>query len=239
MKMNLLSLRKTILLCSMLFSFASISQDSFTFPEEFFASPYSHELRLLKIKKIEQIHSAVYRNSEDSTRLDTFARFDYVVTFNERGSLASFKYDFQKERTQMVFSNPEGDFSIYGYNDTNRLELLKYGTDSTYFNYSENVFNYGDYYQLQGIEVIHPNRGGIIDGLFIKDFPLKKQVVEEIYKLSILRERNIYINDELQFSLTFEYTTFDYKSAVYYLVTKVTKQQGSSTDYFTINYELE
>lgn len=238
MKIDLFFLKNANVVLLLLFPFVAKSQDAFTFPETFFADPEAYEMRFLNVKKIEQVHTSIYKNKEDSTQLDSLTQFEYIVTYNESGRIASFKHDFQKDYGQAIFSSPEGNNSRYSLNDSSRLEVMLNEWDTTYYNYVENVFIY-NFNQLERIEIKRPNRGGIIDGVYIRKEPKKEVIVKDTYENELLMERNTFVNGTLLSTLTFEYKRYEYKSAVFYLTNKVTQKGTNYSDFYTINYELE
>jgi hypothetical protein len=237
MKIDTNFLKTSCVFLLLLLPFGASSQDAFTFPETFFAHPEAHEMRFLKVKKIEQLHTSICRNKEDSTKLDSLTQFEYIVTYNDEGRIASFKHDFKKEYGIEIFSDLEGNYTRYSHNDSSRLEVTISGSDTTYYNSVENVFIY-DLNRLERIEIKRPYRGGIIDGVFIRKEPKKEVIVKDTYENELLMERNTFVNGELLSTLTFEYKRYEYKSAILYLTHKVTRKGANYSDFYTINYEL-
>lgn len=212
-----------------------LSQDIFSFPEELLVDPYRYEMKALKINRIEQYHTDYWRRNGGFSQFDTSFTFDYIVEYDSLRRVSSFKYDFEKEYGGSVMSSPNGPITIFAYNDSSRMQRVIGPTDTTYYNYYENVFHYGIFNQLEDIEVIRPIRT-IIDGVYIKEHPREHVRIEEDYMEDLLIKRTYFADDVLVYTQNFEYQTFEYGEKPIHLLHMVTSSYGTQITVHFINY---
>lgn len=212
-------------------------QDSFTFPEELLVDPNSQRLKFLNIKSIEQTRTFQRRNIEDSTKQDTITHIEYIVQYDEFSRIASFKYDFQKEYRIDSPTHQRGGVSVQFHNDTSRLEACINNGDTSYFNYVENVFEYGDFNQITNIDVIWPYRM-FIDGIFIREPEAGQISTVDSLENGRLQSRKIYHDAVLQSTWEYEYVTVSQNQNIFFFVSKVARRTENNTTLYTINYKF-
>jgi hypothetical protein len=218
------------------FPFFGYAQDGFSFPEGLKIDPYAYEMKVLEIERIEQVHTTYFYDSLDADRIDSNYVFEYIVEYDSAGRISSFKYDFQKEYGRTVMSSPEGQVTMYGYNDTSRLEVLIRNADTTYFNYYENQFRYNPFNELENIQIVRPYRGGIIDGVFIKEPEHDKIVVEKMYEANELSRITVFIDGVIQYSETYHYSTLSKNNTQLRVLTKIIRESANRKDVYQMKY---
>lgn len=212
------------------------SQSSFSFPEGLKIDPHSFEMKMLNLERIEQFHSTYFYDNQDSSHVDSNHVFEYIVEYDTVGRILSFKYDFQKEYGRTIMSSPEGQVAIYGFNDTSSLEVLIRNGDTTYYNYYENHFNYNQFNELENIKITRPYRGGVIDGVFIREPEQDKIVVEKDYVDNELSHLTVFLNGVIQYAETYNYSSLIKKDMRFKVLTEIIRESSNRRDAYLIKY---
>ncbi|GAB5416084.1 MAG: hypothetical protein Crog3KO_06980 [Crocinitomicaceae bacterium] len=220
-----------------MFQFSSFAQDSFTFPENLHADPYSYALKQLKVKSIEQRSHWIKPNRTDTTIIDTSTFLQYAVDYNESNKVVSFKYDFEREYDLNGMDARDARILRAYRNDSSRLHLRISNGDSTYYNYYENIFHYDDYHGLMRIEVVSPSRM-FIDGVYMRPPSAKVITTKDYYENVKISKREVFEDDTLIKTLYFEYLVVSDKSSTYYLLSKLEEHTETNTHFYTIDYEF-
>lgn len=212
------------------------SQEEFSFPDNFRVDPYSFKMKVLNMKRIEQHRTTFIYHEFATLPIDSFYMIDYILAYDSAGRISSFKYDFQKEYEQTILSSPESQVTIYAHNDSSRLERAITNLDTSFYNYCESQFLYNEFNQLDNIQIIRPYRGGIIDGVYIKEPNRDKLIIEKYYTNNLLSEINVFLNDKIQYSETYTYSGVRNNEKEFKLLTKIIRESNNQKDIFQINY---
>lgn len=228
-------MKTNLILGLIFFSFAIFGQE-YTFPENLKVDPTSYEIRQLGLKRIEQSITSVYPALKDPEQMDSFYMMVYMVDFDSLGRVRSFKYDFHREIGRTLFSGSNSGVEIMAYNDSSRLEEIHFFGVPMMCNYVENVFSYDEFNQLKKVDVIQPYRGGIIDGVYLKDRAHQQKTIDEEYLFGQLTCRTTYLDGELYLVERFEYEYFTKVDMKVPLICLITKQYATSTEKLELNY---
>jgi len=215
----------------------SFSQHGVTYPGDLQIDPNDYRIQNLQIRRIVQ-----YETSEilaDTSRTRKHFSISYVLDYDSLYRVSSFKYDFEKnERRDLVGSNNQ--ISIYTKIDSTRLFKFTYeGIEYTY-NYFENKFIYG-FGGLVQIEIFNPNiYRGVIDGVYVQERTFSNQrIVNTTDSEGKLIRTELYYDETLLFTKTFEYRTISNGRFSYSLLSKITKSYGASLFETYIDYQFQ
>lgn len=200
-------MKYTIHILLILIQFSSIGQDEMDFPYDVKFDPLDHKLKLLKVKKIEQISKHCFY-SDSSNIVDTnYTKFnlDYVFTYDSNVRLVSMKYNFLPE-FDMNIPSDGGPVQIEIHNAESELYKFAPEKDSSYYNYYEKEFIYNNG-EIEVIKIHKPLRW-IIDGVYLVENIIERECIENTYDDDLLVKKEIYWDGRLSWIIEYFYKTF-------------------------------